>query len=208
MTDAPDKREQAREERRRQILEAALAVFVDKGYHAANVSDVAAAAGVSQGTIYWYFASKEELFNAAILAAFEDFGTGALAAVEEQKTAADQLWALVQSIEELFDWAEGLLMLFLSYWASSSNREEASRLYADLLEEYKEVVAGIVQRGVDSGEFQPVDAEGLVWAILAAYDGLAAYTLLKPDLEWRQISHTFMETIIRGLQAGDGQPQS
>ena len=70
MTDAPDKREQAREERRRQILEAALRVFLDKGYHAANVSDVAAEAGVSQGTIYWYFSSKEELFNAAVLAAF------------------------------------------------------------------------------------------------------------------------------------------
>ncbi|MGD2040639.1 MAG: TetR/AcrR family transcriptional regulator [Anaerolineae bacterium] len=208
MMDAPDKREQAREERRRQILEAALAVFVDKGYHAANVSDVAAAAGVSQGTIYWYFASKEELFNAAILAAFEAFGTGALAALEEHETAEGQLWALVQSMEQLFEWAEGLLMLFLSYWASSSNREEASRLYADLLEEYKDVVVGIVQRGVDSGEFQPVDAEGLVWAVLAAYDGLAAYTLMKPDLEWRQISYTFLETIIRGLKTGDGGAQA
>jgi len=53
MIKAPDKREQKREERRQQIIQAALRVFTQKGYNAANVSDVAAQASVSQGTIYW-----------------------------------------------------------------------------------------------------------------------------------------------------------
>ncbi len=51
MSEAPSKREQSKEDRRRQILEAALAVFSQKGYHATNVSAVAAQAGVSQDTI-------------------------------------------------------------------------------------------------------------------------------------------------------------
>ncbi len=74
MTGAPSKREQLREERRQQIIDAALAVFTQKGFHAANVSDVAAQAGVSQGTIYWYFESKEELLMAALLSLWS--GTG------------------------------------------------------------------------------------------------------------------------------------
>jgi len=51
MTKAPGKRELQREERRQQILDAALTVFSCKGFHAANVSDVAAQAGVSQGLV-------------------------------------------------------------------------------------------------------------------------------------------------------------
>jgi AcrR family transcriptional regulator len=202
MTDAPDKREQAREERRRQILEAALRVFLDRGYHAANVSDVAAEAGVSQGTIYWYFSSKEDLFNAAVLAAFEDFGAGTLTAIQECETAEEQLWALEQSMVQFLEMAEGLLMLFIGFWASSSNREEAGRLWGELLREYRDVLVRIVQKGIDSGEFQPVDAGALVWAVLAVYDGLAAYAVLMPDLDWRRTSRAFLETLIRGLRAG------
>ncbi|GAG16406.1 unnamed protein product, partial [marine sediment metagenome] len=74
MPETGGKREQVREERRQQILEAALEVFSRKGYHVTNVSDVAAQAGVSQGTIYWYFDSKDELFQAALLSAFGDIG--------------------------------------------------------------------------------------------------------------------------------------
>jgi hypothetical protein len=55
---------------------------------------------------------------------------------------------------------------------------------------------------MDSGEFRPVDAEALVWAVMAAYDGLAAYLLLMPDLDLMQVSHTFIEILIRGLEAG------
>jgi AcrR family transcriptional regulator len=51
MAEETSRRQLVRKERRKQILEAALAVFSRKGYNAANVSDVAAEAGVSQGTI-------------------------------------------------------------------------------------------------------------------------------------------------------------
>ena len=56
--------ESARSARREQILAAALACFARTGYHATTMGDVAAQAGVSKGTPYLYFASKEELYVA------------------------------------------------------------------------------------------------------------------------------------------------
>lgn len=56
----------SREERRRQILAAALRVLSRKGFHAATNRDIAAEAGISPGLIYWYFRSKEELLVAAL----------------------------------------------------------------------------------------------------------------------------------------------
>ena len=44
-----------------------------------------------------------------------------------------------------------------------------------------------------------MDAENLVWAIMAAYDGLAAYALMMPDLDPEKVSEAFIETLLRGL---------
>lgn len=203
MTEAPTKREQLKEERRQQILEAALAVFTQKGYHATNVSDVAAQAGVSQGTIYWYFESKEELLTQALLFFFEDFGQGMLGSLAQCPTAVDKLRALGQAMVGFASEAEGLFTLFLEYWASSPRRAEAGQLWSSMLVEYKDLVVEIIEEGVRDGEFKPVDAEQLVWAMMAAYDGLAAYDMFLPDLDIAQICHVFVETLLAGLVAGE-----
>jgi AcrR family transcriptional regulator len=75
----------SREDRRRQLLDAATAVFAQKGYRNAGVGDIIARAGVARGTFYLYFTSKEEIF----LAIVEDFHgrvTRALEAVDAVAT--------------------------------------------------------------------------------------------------------------------------
>ena len=200
MTEAPSKRELQREERRGQILDAALTVFSQKGYHATNVSDVAAQAGVSQGTIYWYFDSKEELFTAAMLSVFVDFGQEAVASVEACETASEKLRALGRRMGDFVVGLEGILVMFLGYWASSPSREEVGRFWIDLLVEYKDIIVGIIEEGVKRGEFRPVDAEALVWALMGAYDGLAAYAMLMPDIDVGRVSQALVETLLDGLK--------
>jgi AcrR family transcriptional regulator len=199
MRETPGRREQQRQERRQQILKAALTVFSEQGFHASNVSDVAAAAGVSQGTIYWYFDSKEDLFTAAVLSYFDAFGRDALAALEGPETCAGKMRALGRSMAGLAEGAGGLFTLFLEYWASSARRDEVGQLWAGVLTEYKDAIVTILEEGVRCGEFRPVQADPLVWAVMAAYDGLAAYTLLVPDLDLAAISEVLVETLLEGL---------
>jgi AcrR family transcriptional regulator len=198
------KREQQREERRKQILDAALVAFGEKGFHGSNVSDVAAQAGVSQGTIYWYFESKEELISAAILSFVEEVASSALAITQMGETSADKLRALAASMEQFTESGARLFTMFLEFWASSSRREEAAALWMDLLEEYKDVFVGLVQDGIQTGEFRQLDAEGVVWAIMAAYDGLAAYAMLKPDLDVVRASQAFTDALLGGLLTESG----
>jgi AcrR family transcriptional regulator len=200
VTESPSRRQQLRQERRRQILDAALAVFAQKGFNAAHVSDVAARAGVSQGTIYWYFKSKEELLAQALLAFFEDFGQGTVGALEQCLTASAKLRSLGHMMVDFVGTAKGLFALFVEYWASSPRHAEASQLWTDILVQYKDLLVGIIEEGARNGEFKPVDAEQLVWAMMAAYDGLAAYVMLMPDLDVGKISHTFVETLLNGLE--------
>jgi AcrR family transcriptional regulator len=200
MTETPSKREQLKEERRRQILDAALEVFAQKGYSAANVSDVAARAGVSQGTIYWYFDSKEELFTAAIRTLFDSLDQEAFVALAQCATAADKLRALGQTMAQFAESAGALLMRFLEVWAAGLDREGEENTWIDLLRQYRDVIVGIIEEGVKNGEFGPVDAGSLVWALLAAYDGLAAYAVFMPDLDLGRISQAFVGALLTGLE--------
>lgn len=196
MTPRPD----MSEERRAQIIQAALACFTRKGYNKTTMDDIVAESGLSKGTLYWYFKSKDDLLESAILSSFESsFGQEAIAALEQCPTAAAKLRALAQAMVGLGEWAKGLFNLFLEFWASSPRREEAARLWTDLLIQYKDIIVGVIEEGVSNGEFRPVDAEGLVWAVMAAYDGLAAYLMLMPDLDLERASQAFVETLLSGL---------
>ena len=195
-------------ERRDQIIQAALACFTRKGYNNTTMDDIVAESGLSKGTLYWYFKSKDNLFKSAILSFFESsFGQEAIADLEQCPTAAEKLRFLAQAMVGLGEWAKGIFNLFLEFWASSTRREEAARLWTDLLVQYKDILVGIIEEGIRNGEFRPVDAEPLVWAMMSTYDGLAAYVMLMPDLELERISHVFIETLLRGLvvdeQEGD-----
>ena len=201
MSEAASRREQMREERRSQILASALAVFSQKGFHVSSVSDVAAHAGVSQGTIYWYFDSKEELFDAAIMEYFADFGTEMTSALEGGGTASEKLRALAKNMDRFVAEAQQVLVAFLSYWASGQGQQKSAQLWIEVLREYADYMVTVIEEGISTGEFKEVDARGLVWAMSAAYDGLAAYAMFIPEIDVERVSAAFVDTLLQGLQA-------
>jgi AcrR family transcriptional regulator len=196
MTPRPD----VSAERSTQIIEAALACFTRKGYNNTTMDDIVAESGLSKGSLYWYFKSKDELFEAAILSVFMNVGEQAFAALEGHATTADQLRAIAQVTANVGRMLMGYFTLFLEFWASSQHREESAQLWVDMLVEYKDLLVGIIEEGIRKGEFKPVDAEPLVWTILAAYDGLAAYLAIMPDLDLERASTVFAETLLTGLE--------
>jgi AcrR family transcriptional regulator len=199
----PDVSAERRARKRSDIIQAALACFVREGYNNTTMDDIVAESGLSKGSLYWYFKSKDDLFAAALTSVFVDVGQEAVAALEQCTTASDKMRAVARAATGFGRAAEGFFNLFLEFWASSPRREEASQLWVGLLAQYKDVVAEIIEQGVKNGEFKPVDAEQLVWAMMAAYDGLAAYIMLMPGLDLDRISQVFVEALLGGLAAED-----
>jgi AcrR family transcriptional regulator len=191
----------AADETHRRILQAALDCFSRKGYNSTTMDQIAAESGTSKGTLYWHFESKDDLLESAFRWFFKTlFGPEALAILEASPTAAGKLRILSESTVEFSQQAEGMFNLFLEFWASSTNREKSANLWLDLLVEYRDIVTGVIDEGVEQGEFRAVDAEALAWALTAAYDGLAAYVMLKPDLDLPRIHSAFIETLLHGLE--------
>lgn len=191
-------------ESRERILQSALECFLRKGYNKTTMDDIVAESNLSKGTLYWYFDSKKELFNAALMSVAEELSQGTAAIQDSYPTASDKLRAISQAAVEIGEEVTGFFSLFLEFWASSSRREELGHVWLDLLEEYQDAIADIIEEGIASGEFRPVDADSLVWALLAAYDGMAAYLMLRPDLNLAQINEAFTDVLIKGLLADGG----
>jgi AcrR family transcriptional regulator len=143
-----------------ELLAAALDLFVDKGFAATRLDDVAARAGVSKGTVYLYFPSKEELFKQVVrtglLPVLEE---GAVLLEQHQGPAADLLRAL------LFGWWErigatrlaGIPKLMLS---EAGNFPELAAFYYDtVIQRGCALLTDVLRRGMKSGEFRAVDAD-------------------------------------------------
>jgi len=180
-----------REERRSQILDAALDAFAQKGLHDTKVSEIAARAGVSQGTVYWYFDSKEELFKAVFTDRVEMMFQPLFAtALDESLSPAKRILGISQAILELTAEREEIVFVFIQTLAT---REVANLVTYDIARYYHDVLGVLMPLFEASGHPQPIVAAKVYAAVL---DGLMLRHLLDadsidPEREVAEISEFF-----------------
>jgi TetR/AcrR family transcriptional regulator len=162
------KRERRKEARPGELLAAALELFVEKGYAATRSEEVARRAGVSKGTLFLYFASKEELFKAVVRenlagrfpeweAEFDAY-TGDTP--EMLRYAMRMWWQRIGATP-----ASGITKLMMS---EAVNFPELAAFYQkEVIEPGRALIRRILQRGVDRGEFRPMNMDHAVYMVLA-----------------------------------------
>lgn len=161
-------RQRRKEARPAEIMAAALDLFVERGFAATKLDEVAARAGVSKGTLYLYFSGKEELFKAVIqqgiLPVLEQ-GEEMLAqhsgdAASLLRDLINRWWELVGSTK-----LAGIPKLIIS---EAGNFPDVARYFHDSVTRRIDVLLGNVLRaGIEKGEFRAVDIESAIDAITA-----------------------------------------
>ncbi len=160
-------RRRRKEARPAELLEAALTLFVEKGFAATRSEEVAKAAGVSKGTLYLYFPSKEELLKAVI----QHFLGAEIEAGVQEAAAADGPTA--QALEQLLvTWwkrvyegpASGVFKLVIT---EIRNFPEIGEFWVErVVAPGEQIVSGLLRRGIERGEFAPVNIDFAVHSIL------------------------------------------
>ena len=162
------KRERRKEARPGELLEAALDLFVEKGFAATRVDEVAARAGVSKGTLFLYFPSKEELFKAVvrenIAGRFAEWNNELESFVgttsEVLRYCYQVWWERIGATK-----ASGITKLMLS---EAQNFPEIAQFYQqEVILPGQALVRRILERGVARGEFRPVNLDYAVYLVLA-----------------------------------------
>ena len=140
-------------ERRRRVLEAARACFGEAGFAGATVGAIAARAGVSNGLLYQFFRSKEHLFEVVLREVIGDWVRAMLPREAAGETPSQALEGMFRRSVE-FCRAHPLLPALLRGDAGLqlSRIAEAGR---DRVQPHRDLVASILRRGIEAGEFEP-----------------------------------------------------
>ena len=147
------------EERPRQIIDAALEVFGERGLGAARLEDIAKRAGLSKGTIYLYFPNKEELFREVVRSVI----VARLERAEHEVGERSAVTATEQLREYMREWWTFLLSptyatLYRLIIAELPRFPDLAEFYArEVVRRAHALVSGIVTRGIERGEFRPID---------------------------------------------------
>ncbi len=163
-----------REARTRQaILRAARDVFVARGFHEATTHDVARAAGISVGSIYTYFGSKDELIRESILAANKDETEAVLRDVRSTGGVRDKMARAIAGWYTYTLDAPGVPAFLAEAWAAASRKPLIRDVVARRRERIVTVATVILQEGVSSGELdRRFDVDLTARAIAALLDGM------------------------------------
>jgi len=152
--------ERRKEARPQELLAAALNLFVERGFAATRLDDVAKAAGVSKGTLYLYFSSKEDLFKAVVRESIVPLIGEAEGMIDEYTGGTAQLFREVMTSwwEKVGDTKlSGLPKLMM---AEACNFPELASFYQEeVVNRGENLIASMLRRGMERGEIRRVDLE-------------------------------------------------
>ena len=205
------KRERRKQARPGELLDAALDLFVEKGYAATRVEEVARRAGVSKGTLFLYFSSKEELFKAVVR---ENISGRFAEWSEELKTFEGNSEELLRYC--MSSWwerigntrASGIPKLMMS---EAGNFPELVRFFQqEVVQPGNDLIQRILQRGVERGELRAIDPVYGIYSILAPMiflnmwkHGQGACGDARTTLDPQQYIASQLQTLLFGLSQPD-----
>ncbi|MSQ03868.1 MAG: TetR/AcrR family transcriptional regulator [Myxococcales bacterium] len=186
------------------ILDAAIDVFAEKGFHHARISDIAAKAEVADGTIYLYFRNKDDVLitifeekMGMLIAGLKQALEGVDDPLERVRTFARYHFRQVKDHESLAE----VLQIELRLSNKFLKEYRPTRLW-----EYLNVFAGILRDGQERGVIRPLDAFSSMWAFFGALDEIAMQWVLANKERKQRFSldasaEAVAEIFVRGIAA-------
>ncbi len=189
-------------EKRRVILDAAVRVFAQQGFHTCRVSDIADEAGVAYGLVYHYFSSKEEILDTLFLERWDLMLEAIAEADAQQRSPREKLYAIAAFIVDSYRYDPELMKVIIVEVTRAANTFGRTHL-AKIREAYDKI-AEIVDRGQAEGVFrQEIDPP---FAALAFYglieQVLTAWIFDAEPVEEQELERAktlIVDTVCRGL---------
>jgi AcrR family transcriptional regulator len=211
----PPLRQRRKEARPQELLDAALDLFVEKGYAATRSEEVAMRAGVSKGTLYLYYPSKEDLLKEVVRQNVVNQIVEGADLIRQFEGDTSELLARVLRLwwERMGETrASGILKLMMS---EARNFPDIAQFYVDeVIKPSHAMLAQLVQRGIDRGEFRPVIVTDVVHVLVTpllflvmnkhSLGACSVGSMLDP----KPVIEAQIDLVLHGLQSAPGNGSS
>jgi len=187
-------------EKYQRILDAAVAVFAEKGFFVSRVSDIADRANVADGTVYLYFKNKDEILATAINTAFDGFMKTARAELSKLPTPSERLRRLAALHLEALGSNRKLAVVFQMELRQSTRF--LSRFSHEHLVEYFNLVREAIRDGKASGEFRAELPEKIAAnCFFGAMDEMVtSWVLSEKDYPLANVADPLLDILFGGMR--------
>jgi AcrR family transcriptional regulator len=198
--------EQIRTESRARIIATARRLFAERGFDGCNVSEIARLAGMSQGNIYWHFASKEELFQAVLMEGFQAIGGTMAEAAMHEGSGLEKFNRFLEAFLALTREPGGdeFVMIMLTFLGQGGVGKfaEFGISTEQLGSDYHQALNAIFAQGQADGSFRPDLEPNLLTTFFFSFiNGL----MLMYPRQWREIPDAVIrEALLRLLGGNQG----
>lgn len=192
-----------KENKKQEILEAAIRVFARHGIANTKMIHIAGEAGIGKGTIYEYFRSKEEIIRVAFQNFMSKMDAAGSAQLEKFTDPVDKLSHIVDGWMNILADSYEESKVLVDFWAHSMRFDNDLGEFdlKDIVNNYRFFLAGIIEEGIAGGAIKPVDANAMASIIIGALDGLALHWIIGRDLfDLHAAVGLFKETTIESLR--------
>ena len=189
-----------KEERRSQIMEAAMKVFTKKGFASARMDDIVTESGLSKGAIYHYYAGKKDIFLALIkhweTQTFPNFYNRDV----KERSAANTLRDFSNEILKVFNSRSYVFHAEVEFWSLSNQDDEVRKRSQELYEKIINLFELVINKGIRNKEFISVNTRMTAIYILSVFQGINWFCIFNDKkLKAENYIHDSIEMIILGL---------
>lgn len=189
-----------RDERKEQILNAALMVLVKKGYESSRVDDIVEKSGLSKGAIYWYYKSKKEIYLDLVNFWVLRYSAVLNHIVEEDAPPPQQLKDLFQYFIDQYETDPEPFKVLAEFWSMVGKDDDFKDKLQKVYSNFQDLVETIVKQGVSKGDFKNLDVKITALSIMVNIESIIWFTLFDAHgVTAREYIETVTDFILAGI---------
>lgn len=189
------------DERTRQIIEAARTCFLDKGYFDTKMDDIARAASLSKGGVYFHFDSKRDIFRALVSSDYQSISSVLTQALTNEGTIRERMLSLSKSFFTAFSQGKRARMMVIV--SEMSMRDEEVRKEMLLASHsYVEQTCNLLNEGIKQGALRSdIDVEAVAFLLKTVVDGFQANAMVGHVIDIDRFSEVAISLVLDGIEA-------
>lgn len=182
---------------KRRIFTTAIKLFAEKGFDNAGIEEITAVAGVAKGSLYYHFETKEELFDLLLEEGLKLLKNSIEIKFKSCENSLDKLKAIImvqiKSIIRYTDFVTVVMNNIIGETPRSKKCREA-------LEEYVNIIKGVIEKGIEDGTFYNGDSLGIAYGVLGVNFSSMLYIIKKEgNVTPEQIYKSYIEYFVKGI---------
>ena len=190
---------ESKEKKINEITDAAMEVFLKKGYENTTMESIAKNAGMSKGGLYYYFKSKDMVLMFVNRKINENIENIMFKAFEMPSVKEGILYYIENYLKYWLEHPKEIIFLFLSITKVLDNHE-LLEYYHEFMGDYMKYFEEAFEMGVQLGEFVPHNAKTSSVTLVGALDGIISYMILDENLKLEDVVKHFEEKFIAPIE--------